>query len=213
MIVIVKKTFLFLSSYIPLYIMLAGKEIMKRIELLISSGNRFHFGNIIWFNSLGDWMISILMVLSIILSVILVLLINRTKKSGKEDYLIVDIENETDKHYFNYLMLYFLPSIGLSIGNIPDVFVLITIMIIIGIVYVSNELIYINPMLTFGGFKVYSAEVRHISNSGVGTIRKIIISNCPNAEGLKGKMVKLAKSNTRYTLHYHIPLQEKADDE
>lgn len=158
-------------------------------------------------------MITILTLLSIILAVILIVLIKRTKKSGKEDYLIVEIENETDKHYFNYLMLYFLPCIGLSIGNLPDVFVLIIIMIIIGIVYVSNELIYINPMLTFGGFKVFSAEVRHISNSKGGINRKIIISNCPNAEDLKGKMVKLANSSTKYTVHYHTPMQEVEEDE
>ncbi|SFG92167.1 hypothetical protein SAMN05660649_03131 [Desulfotomaculum arcticum] len=129
-------------------------------------------------------MITILMLMSVILCVMLVALIKRTKKSGKADYLIVKIDNETDKHYFNYLTLYFLPCIGLSIGNISDVFVLFIIMLIIGMVYISNDLIYINPMLTFGGFKVFSAEVRHISNLKGKTNRKIIISNCPNAEVL-----------------------------
>lgn len=213
MIVIVKKIFLFLSSYIPLYILLVGKEIVKRIEVFISTGKSFKIKNIICFNSFGDWTITILALISIILSIILAVLLIRSKNSAKEDYLIVEIENETDRYFFNYFAVYFLPCIGLSIGSITDVFVLVVIMIIIGIVYISNNLIYINPILVFGGFKVYTASVKHISNLKGEACKKIIISNCSNAQDMKGSMVKLSKSSAMYTIHYHNPHQEEDDDE
>ncbi|MBK5242061.1 hypothetical protein [Clostridium sp.] len=213
MIKILKKIFLLLSSYIPLYILLVGKEIVHRIELYISSGTDFNINKIVWLNSFADWMVTILVAISFVLSVALVILIKRSKKSGKDSYFIVEIENETDKHFYNYLMLYFLPCIGLSISSITDMFILVAIMFIVGIIYVTNDLIYINPMLVFGGYKVFTAKVRYIGNSENDTIKKVIISNYSDIEKLKGKLVKLVKSSTKYTFCYYSSQQDELIDE
>lgn len=210
---ILKKTFLFLSSYIPLYILLVGKEIVHRIELYINSGTDFNIKKIVWLNSFADWMVTILVAISLVLSVILVMLIKRSKKSGKDSYFIVEIENETDKHFFNYLMLYLLPCIGLSISSITDMFILVFIMFIIGIIYISNDLIYINPMLVFGGYKVFTAKVRHIGSRESDTIKKVIISNYVDIENLKGKLVELVKSSTKYTFCYYSSQKDELNDE
>lgn len=209
MIIILKKIFLFLSSYVPLYILLVGKEIIKRFEVWINLENK----KIIWFNSFGDWMITIFTIISIGLSIFLIVLIKRSTQSGKEPYIIVEVENETDKHFFNYLAVYFLPCIGLSISSISDVFVLMSIMLIIGIIYVSNDLIYINPMLILGKYKVFSAKVKHIDNNDGKIIKKIIISNHPNIDKINGQLIQLVKSSSKYTIYDYKYEREEGEVE
>lgn len=200
-VIILKKIILFLSSYIPLYVLLIGKEITERWKYFHYNNIDIKMKNIVWFNSFGDIVISVFVGITVILFISLITLLSNSKKSQKEDFFIAEIENETDKHFFNYFTLYFLPCIGLSLNNEVDIFVLTVVIFLIGIVYISNDLIYINPMLTLLGYKVYSAKGTYIVNKEI--VNKTIISECLDLEKYNGKQVKLAKSNTKYSLHIY----------
>lgn len=153
-----RKILIFLSSYIPLYILLIGKNIFSRIERI----NHFklfsyNYKGIIWFNQIDDCMIVVFLVLTVVLFLWLKKFLKPVSNGHK--YIIQDFENETDKYFFSYISIYFLPCIGLSINSITDIFILVSIMLIVGYVYVTNDLIYINPTMSMLGYKIYSVQL------------------------------------------------------
>lgn len=154
----ISKILLFLSSYIPLYAILIIKNIFERI----SEGGKFlpvNIKKICLFNEFNDFACMILFVISLICIIVLIENINRSSTAMSYSYSIEYITNETDKYFFNYLAVYLLPCIGLSLNNIVDVVVLVLLMMIIGYIYITNEIIYINPVLGLMGYNIYHIEM------------------------------------------------------
>lgn len=195
-----KKSLLYLSSYVPLYIVLILKEVitkaMKQFEIL----GKVDITQVKWFNHFDDWAIIVLFGLSLLSIFMLRYTLDNSKKLVQQDYKILEIENKTADYYFEYVGLYFLPCIGLSIGNPVDCFVMVSIIGILGVVYVSNELMYINPVLTLFGYKVFAVELAAAGTNSDVKISKVIITDCENPMGLIGEKVKMIVADTKYTM-------------
>lgn len=148
----IHKIILFVSSYIPLYLLLIAKDIVGRLE---------HYGlkslkNFYKINSLNDIMILIL--LFFILTSFFYLR-HMLKTATKGAYIkIKEIKDETSTNFLNYISIYFLSCIGLSLGSYEDVVVLVIVMFIIGYIYTSSNLVYINPILHLLGYGIYNME-------------------------------------------------------
>lgn len=153
---------LFISSYIPLYVLMILKNVLERItdkgKFLNLSNRKF-----IFFDEINDYALVILFILCIISLVYLVLKIKVT--DGQKYYKVISVEDETSNYYFNYISIYLLSCLGLTLNNVVDVFVLFFIMIIVGIIYVNNNMTYMNPTLNLLGYKIYSARVELMSNN------------------------------------------------
>lgn len=155
---------LFLSSYIPLYVLLIIKNVLERCSI----AGRFCFSierlkSMRLFDEINDYAICVLLLLSIFSFIYL-----KQLKKGKLDkhyYQMVEIENQTGNIYFNYISIYLLSCLGLSLQNIVDVFVLLFLMVIVGYIYVSNHMTYMNPVLQFMGIKVYEAKALSLSTN------------------------------------------------
>ena len=196
-----RKIMLFLSSYIPLYLLLVGKNIFERISRIPNfSIWKYDYGKIKLFNELNDYMVVILLIGSLTLTIYLLVMIFRTKTTKKNTYEIIKITNDTDKYFLNYICIYLLPCIGLSLDHIVDVYVLSALMFIIGFIYTTNDIVYINPMLGFIGFKVYTADLKSIMDNK--KTRKIVISQSKAKLDLKEEksIIKLA-SNDNYAVY------------
>lgn len=157
-----RKIILFISSYIPLYVLMICKNILERITYkgrFINISNR----KFIWFDEINDYALTLLAILVIISLIYLIVKIKGT--SGEKYYKIISVEDETSNYYFNYISIYLLSCLGLTLNNIVDVFILFFIMFIVGIIYISNNMTYMNPTLNLLGYKVYSAKVKMISNN------------------------------------------------
>lgn len=157
-----RKIILFISSYIPLYILMICKNILERITdkgRFINIFNR----NFIWFDEVNDYALVILVILVVISLIYLVVKIKST--SGEKYYKIISVEDETSNYYFNYISVYLLSCLGLTLNNIVDVFILFFIMFIVGIIYISNNMTYMNPTLNLLGYKVYRSRVKMISTN------------------------------------------------
>lgn len=169
-----KKIIFFISSYIPLYLLLIIKNILERT----TDKGKFDvpnspLSNNYFFDEINDYVIIFLLIISICS---LLFLYNLIKKQACDyTYKIKEITNQTSEIYFNYISLYLLPCIGLSLNNITDIFVLLFIMIIIGYIYVSNNLTFINPVLQFLGYNIYDAKL--YSTATKKTFKAIIIIN------------------------------------
>ncbi len=97
-----------------------------------------------------------------------------TKKDCDTHYYeIKHIEDQTGNIYFNYISVYLLSCLGLTLNSIVDVFVLLFLMLLVGYIYISNHMTYMNPVLQFMGYKIYEGDV--FSKSTGKTIHSIII--------------------------------------
>lgn len=169
-----RRILLFMSSYIPLYILLITKNILERI----SCGGRFVLNaeklkNINLFDEINDYAICVLVVLSIISWIYLRKI---SKRRGSVHYYdIVNIEDQSGNVYFNYISIYLLSCMGLTLNSIVDVFVLLFLMVVVGFVYIQNRMTYMNPTLQFLGFKIYECTIQSCSNEKL--IKTIIIAN------------------------------------
>ena len=148
----IHKIILFVSSYIPLYLLLIVKDIVGRLERYgLKSLKNFYK-----INSLNDIMILIL--LFFILTSFFYLR-HMLKTATKGAYIkIKEIKDETSTNFLNYISIYFLSCIGLSLGSYEDMTVLVIVMFIIGYIYTSSNLVYINPILHLLGYGIYNME-------------------------------------------------------
>jgi hypothetical protein len=168
-----RKIILFISSYIPLYLLMIIKNILERTT---DKGRFLNVLNrkIILFDEINDYAVVFFFFLCLISFVYLKLKIKNTV--GKKHYKIKTVENETSNYYFNYISIYLLSCLGLTLNNIVDVFVFLFLMIIVGFIYISNRMTYMNPTLNLLGYKVYNTELKLESMSTEKTFKSIVIA-------------------------------------
>ena len=156
------KTMMFISSYIPLYLLLILKNIIERI----TDGGVFLKLSDVWrqavfFDEINDWAVLVLILLSLMSCVYLHKVLKRS--GGNKRYEVISSRDETGNYYFSYISVYLLSCLGLTLNSIVDCFVFIFIMSIIGIVYVKNDLMYLNPVINLMGYKVYDCTLQSIN--------------------------------------------------
>ena len=168
------KLMLFVSSYIPLYILLILKDIFERI----TEGGRFvniiqKFKAATWFDEVNDWAVCIL-TLAIVLSAVY-LWRALEKGTSLKKYLITEVSDETGNYYFNYISIYLLSCMGLTLNSIVDCFVFLFVMIIVGYIYISNNMMYMNPVANIMGYKVYSCILDSVNTSD-NSIASVVVA-------------------------------------
>lgn len=170
------KILLFLSSYIPLYILLIIKNILERITV----EGRFvdilsKLSGASWFDSINDYALLILSTISIVSFVYLLASLKRSK--GDKQYKVIEVEDKTGELFFSYISIYLLSCMTLSLNRIVDCFVFLFTMIIVGIIYVKNDMQYLNPIMNILGYKIYSCKLNSVftNDNGIKTI--VIVPN------------------------------------
>ena len=104
---LLRKIMLFVSSYVPLYILLIIKNIFERI----TDGGRFldvryKIKSAVWFDECNDWAALILLIISGISVIYLLTMLKRI--ANLNCYMVVDVSDETGNCYFNYICIYLL---------------------------------------------------------------------------------------------------------
>ncbi|MFL8466326.1 terminase gpP N-terminus-related DNA-binding protein, partial [Clostridioides difficile] len=157
------KIMLFLSSYIPLYILMIGKNILERTTI---DGKFKHISsNIILFDGINDYAIAILTVLLVISFIYLYVKVKNVKM--EKHYKVISFEDETVNYFFNYISIYLISCMGLSLNRITDVFIIIFMMFLVGYIYISNNIIYLNPVINIMGYKVYNSKLEALSTGEI----------------------------------------------
>ena len=96
------KFMLFVSSYIPLYILLIMKNILERITdegRFVNIFSRLQTVKI--FDEVNDWAICILLFTTVFSGIYLKFIIK--KSGGNKKYKIIDVSDETGNIYFTYI--------------------------------------------------------------------------------------------------------------
>lgn len=169
-----RKIMLFVSSYVPLYILLIIKNIFERI----TDGGRFldvryKIKSAVWFDECNDWAALILLIISGISVIYLLTMLKRNP--NLKSYKVVEVSDETGNCYFNYISIYLLSCMGLSLSNILDCVVLVCVMLIVGYIYISNSMEYMNPVAGILGYKVYNCTLDS-QNTNDKDIRTVVFA-------------------------------------
>ena len=135
-----KKILLFISAFIPLYALL-----LVKIGIQIANDN-------LHFNVLNTIMICFLSLL-ILVGALGIYLALKCKKYKK--ITVKTAQNTTEKHFLGYLSLFVLFALNFEIEYMAMAVVFVLILVFVGIVYIKNNLFYINPTLNILGFSFY----------------------------------------------------------
>ncbi len=124
---------LFLSSYLPLFLILAIKN---------------------WFDSR---MVLILIFVSMY-SLVWIILINNSKKGTSESYRVIKAKDKSQES-LNYIIPYIISFIGFDLNKWQDWSALGILLLMLFMIYLNSELLYINPMLSFFHYRIYGVKV------------------------------------------------------
>ncbi len=144
------KVGLFLSSYLPLFLILVIKN---------------------WFNI---YMTILIAIISLICLLIWISIIKISKKGTAEAYKVLKSEDKT-KESLNYLIPYIISFIGFDLNKWQDWGALIILLTILFVVYLNSDLLYINPILSFFRYKIFSVEVYKPVIGSEGTKFEILL--------------------------------------
>ena len=135
---LLKDLFLYLSAFVPMYILIALRLIIDLINDNLS------------FNVLNSVNLVTLVLLTVLGIVGLIVNIHHSKDVSKE-IIILKKQNITDRHFLGYFSLFVLFALQLELSYVSDYCLFIVITIFIGIVYIQYSLYYINPLLNILG--------------------------------------------------------------
>lgn len=136
------KIILFISAFVPMYILFLINLIMELIN------------NNLTFNVTNTCVLVGLIILTIIGTIGLFVIVKKKGKSYRK-VTIVSKKNLTDQHFLNYFSLFVLLALTFDLSKICFVCVFVVILIFIGIVYIKNNIYYVNPLLNIMGYSFY----------------------------------------------------------
>ncbi len=125
-----------------MYVLLALKLIIDLI-----------FGNISA-NALNCLTLALLLLLTG-LGIVGLIWSSKNTKCNAKVISIVSASNATDQQFFNYFSLFVLFSLTYQIEYVSMFCVFVAILVLIGLVYIRNNLFNINPLLNILGYSYY----------------------------------------------------------
>lgn len=137
------KTFAFISSYLPLYIL-----------LMINNFNKD--------KNIAYWVAFVILLILVIISVFVLYCYLR----GKGNKIDLTTDEQIDKlksdSMINYLMAYIVPLATINSDDfIGSVITNSILFILIGIIYVKMNLVYLNPVLVLLGYVPYTSTYKY----------------------------------------------------
>lgn len=149
-----KKILLFLSAFIPLYFLIIVKIL---IDIIF---NNLHFN---FLNTLTLIILTVAISLGIYGAKISITHKNTPKRSVK----LLKKACITEKYFLGYFSLFVLFALSFELERVSMFVVFILVIILIGIVYIKNDLFYINPFLNILGYNFYDITFEDIETKKI----------------------------------------------
>jgi len=134
---------LYLSSFSPLFLLIIFKEIIE----IINKNWSLNFLNIFL-------LIIVFVLLNFGFWGLIINLIKLKKEKGKKVKVIYK-SNTTDQHFLGYFSIFVLFAITFEIEMYSMAIIFFLVIVFIGIVYIRNDMYYINPLLNILGYSFY----------------------------------------------------------
>lgn len=145
------KIILFISAFVPMYILF---EVNLIVEII---NDNLHF-------NITNTCVLVALFLLTIIGFVGLLFIIKNNHNTSEDIVVVSMKNLTDQHFLNYFSLFVLLALTFDLSKICFICVFVIILIFIGIVYIRNNIFYVNPLLNILGYSFY--DIEYIGGNG-----------------------------------------------
>lgn len=157
----IQKLMLAISCFLPLYLIL----MLKNILALIKFGKQKDFSSCFIYNSVvtGIWLL--LFVVGIIGIFCFSKQFLKSYNKPKETIEIVSSENVTGEYYFTYFSLFVLTFFTVDPTSWIDFSVLVVLILLILVVYLRNEMYFINPILNLIGYRSFNIRYKKYNDS------------------------------------------------
>mgnify|MGYP005829538777 FL=1 len=145
------KIILFLSSYSPLFLIIA--------ILNIKLDNIEHVKDIVPQDKL--WLILTMLVLFILPNIILFALIKRVRMFQpilEKTNAIVNKNSDV----MNYIVTYLIPFLSFNFDKLNQTIAFGILLLVLAIVYIHSNIYYVNPILIIAGYKIYDINDKYI---------------------------------------------------
>lgn len=163
------KVVMFITSYIPLYVVLALEKFTQMYMLLL-----FVFVSVISF-------------------VMLLLTIHTASKIAGFPHIKIKRIRKSGKDAILYLLTYVIPLASLQYNSITADLAVLFIFLITGYIYIKTDLIYINPILNILGYNIYLGDREEDNTFDIKIEESVIIISKRKADSVYGnKMVQLS---------------------
>lgn len=133
---------LYLSAFVPLYFLILIKLVIDIINQNLT------------FNVLNT-LIFILMIILISAGIIGLVWNMKFFDEPVKEIIILKKKSITAEHFLGYFSLFVLFALTFELEKISMFVIFVLILILIGIVYIKNDLFYINPFLNILGYNFY----------------------------------------------------------
>lgn len=138
-----KKFLLFLSAFVPLYFLVTIKITID----IINDNLHFNFLNTIS-------LISFVLLIGVGLYGAKISISH--KNTPSTTIKILKYSSITEQYFLGYFSLFVLFALSFELEKMSMFIVFIIIIVLIGLVYIRNDLFYINPLLNILGYNFYS---------------------------------------------------------
>lgn len=146
------KIVLFISAFVPMYVLF----LINLIVELINKNLTLNITNTV---------VLISLILLMLIGLVGLYLIITNKDNKKENIKVISKKNLTDQHFLNYFSLFVLLALTFDLSKICFVCVFVVILIFIGIVYIRNNIFYVNPLLNILGYSFYDISYESSDNN------------------------------------------------
>ncbi len=165
-----KKILLYLSAFVPLYMLVIIKILIDIIFFNLS------------FNFLNTFTIILFSIL-IFMGCYGAYMAIKHETTPKSKIKIVTATNITEKYFLGYFSLFVLFALSYELEKVSMFVVFVLVIIFIGIVYVKNDLFYINPFLNILGYNFYDITFINLDkNKGEQSAKFFYKGNIENIE-------------------------------
>ena len=153
-----KNLLLYFSAFVPMYILVLVKLLVE-----IANSN-------LSFNVLNT--INLVTLVILIGGGVFGLVWNvKLSKERSIKVEILDIKNITENHFLGYFSLFVFFAIPLDLSRVSAYCVYVLVLVMIGIVYMTNSLYYINPLLNILGYSFYDVKYREVGTEKEGEVK------------------------------------------
>lgn len=194
------KIILFLSSYVPLFFIMALK--FGKVTPLLISGYKISLVNFPYIDF--RIYISYLSVVVLVLCVLFTALLYRmvTVHSGRATTQEpVDRYQKRSELLSMYLLVYVFVFAGLNFTTLLDLGIFLVFFGILGVLQINSEILHVNPMLGLRGYQVYevtSDEQVLLVISKSSLEEKMILPETKEADNTRKKIEVVSLGRTTY---------------
>lgn len=153
------KWILFVSSYIPLYIIFIVSNVFdiynehSKVVIL----KNYSVGMLMDSIEVNIFLIITFTALIVISSILLCIIFwSASKSSNFKNITDIEINN---KIVNDYILVYILPFISVQSNDVKQLTIFLLVFITIGIISVKNDLVYINPVLYLLKYNIYIIKI------------------------------------------------------